>query len=377
MRYCTVSKCSTFQFKSTLRVMDEDTIDIVISTFVTVLRSINAANQTFECVLVLHTKWYEKIENVVSSWEPEMFFTNIVGETKIMFKNTDRIIRNNMIEAINTLIVSGEFAEHFELRQFPIDYQHLQIHVNIINCPAVRRHSLDRPSTTQDWFEKRFRLKQKCTQMIGKSFLEKSTWRIVEPVTLIITKTNPVYDPHGTSYCKFIIQFTVSRKPSHYFWYFIFPVSTQVTIGFITVMMANSNIGDKASITLTNILTMFAIKFACMQYLPAVACLTYLDKYFVYSACVLLLLLTQNVTIYLMQKSYDEKTVNVVNYISAGVMLSLWFFSQVIVYVVMLFDNARKLLLTPEVDGEKFTKEHVIIDCSAGQVLCSSLDRSL
>jgi len=348
--------------------MEENTVELVISSFVTVLRSINAANQTFECVLVLHTKWHEDIQENISSWEPEMFFTNIVGEVKVMYKNTVRIIKNNVIEAVSTIIVSGEFAEHFELRQFPIDYQNLQIHVKVVNCPAIyspTRNSIDRPSSTSEWFSKRFILQQNCTQMMANSFLDKSTWRIVKPVTMIITKTNPIFDPHGTSFCKFIIQFTVSRKPSHYFWYFIFPVSTQVTIGFVTVLMANNNIGDKASITLTNILTMFAIKFACMQYIPAVACLTYLDRYFVYSAFVLLLLLAQNVTIFLMQKQYDSKLVDIINYVSAAIMLSLWLFSQSIVYVVILFDKARLYLFTPEVDGEMYadTKELVSIVC--------------
>jgi len=354
--------------------MDEQVIDLWLSAYVTVLRSINAANQTFECVLVLHTKWKEQLQATLSDWEPNMFFTNIVGEVKVMYKNTVRVVHDNMIDAVNTLIVSGEFAEHFELRQFPIDYQHLQVHVKIINCPAMKDHTNDRPSYTNDWYPQRYVLHPRYSQMMSKSFLEKSTWRIVEPVCVITTKTNPVYDPHGISFCKYIIQFTVSRKPAHYFWYFIFPVSTQVTIGFITVLMSNNNIGDKASITLTNILTMFAIKFACMQYLPAVATLTYLDKYFIFSAFALLLLLAQNVMVFLMQKNYSDDTVNRVNYISAGVMLSLWMLSQSIVYLVMLFDPLRNYLLVPEVDGEKYLKGRTSIDYSSAQVLGPQLN---
>ena len=181
------------------------------------------------------------------------------------------------------VIVNGTFAEHLELKQFQLDAQRLHINMTLLNCPILKGHSVDvnresdgRNSNNTDRLayqlhinhatqndERRFRLLRGDARFAAENFMDFDCWKIIEYVNMLRSKSNPAFNPKGISLCKLITYVTVQRKSEHYFWNIVFPLSLQVCLAHTTFFIANSDIGTKTQITLTIILTIFAVKFTC------------------------------------------------------------------------------------------------------------------
>jgi hypothetical protein len=116
-----------------------------------------------------------------------------------------------------------------------------------------------------------------------------------------------------------------------------------------------SGVANKMQITLNIVLTMFAVKFSTVQYLPTVACTTFLEGYFVLAIVSISLIMGQNVVTYLINDretaTWNESTFNVV---SGGVLGVCWLLSQAVVYTVMTVGSVRRRLVKPWVDGSRF-----------------------
>lgn len=181
--------------------------------------------------------------------------------------------------------------------------------------------------------------------------MEKASWEIYEPLRMDMTRTSRVYHPHGTSFCKCVLYLTVERRAVSYFWNFVFPTSTQVTASFMTVFLPPKDLGTKMQITVSIVLTMFAVKFTSAQYMPPVAYLTLLDKYFVFAVMVVICLMTQNAIMYIL----DKQGVNVVvaNYSSATALFLTWCSSQVVTYLMLLSRRVRRMVMDPEINGRR------------------------
>lgn len=350
-------------------------VDLAVHMHMNFLRNINTTSQSFECSITLQFQWFEDVslENV-SKWRPEISFGNAISDLKVYYRNTTYAkVSENKTKALHVLLAKGEFAEHFELRQFPIDYQRLHIHILLLNCPTVKQYPeyLDKHSVQglKKWFRNKFRLMRGNVIMSKENFVEYDSWSISEEMTLIRTKTDPILNPEGISFCKLIAYVTLERQCQHYIWNIIFPITLESLMAFSTILVEREDIGTKSQITLTIILTIFAVKFSCMSFLPVVNCLTYLDLYFVSSIFFVCGLMLQNLVVFRLSfqtrddsEAYDS--IQTVNNITGIILFSLWCFVQLSTYLLLLNKKIRNYVIPKEVElgDDVATHEHVSED---------------
>ena len=349
--------------------MESEVVPLRTSVHTTIMRNVNTITQTFECVLVIHTRWSEVMDSP-GTWEPAMLFLNAVDQVKELHRRVVRVPFGGALKATQVLIVSGTFAEHFELRQFPVDCQRLSISIELINCPMPRegdasvlhddRTSIeiglqsvtpDRTSDTNRYFDQRYVCNVGRVLMLPGGFIDNGTWDIVEPFAMATTQTDRVYHPDGTSFCKLVAFVTVERRPQPFFWYFVFPVSLQIMLALSTVLLGHGDISSKLQVSTAILLTMFAIKFSSAKYLPTVAVLTYLDRYFVAATAAVAALIAQNLAVYEIYRGARPRAATLVNVATGGAMAVAWAVAHACVYAVMLSRRIRHVVLMPEVEG--------------------------
>lgn len=355
-------------------------IDLHVHVNINFLRNINTSQQTFECTLVIQFRWLETMHfggDDDSGWRPEISFSNAANDVKIYYSKTTKVSQgNNTCQVNHIVIVNGVFAEHFELKQFPIDAQRLHVNVALLNCPIVRQrssmeissHSRHSPNTcpatpreiyytqysndiVSKWFGQRFRLLRGDLSFSAENFMDYDSWQVIDKVEMLRSKTNPALNPDGICFCRFMTYITVQRKCLHYFWNIVFPLSLQVCLAHSTLFIRFSEIETKSQITLTLILTIFAVKFSCTQFLPVVNQMTYIDMYFVYCTFFVCLITIQNLVIYLLiENEVEYKVVMLSNFISGTIFISVWVFSQVFIYALMLSKTFRSKFIRLEID---------------------------
>lgn len=353
-------------------------VDVYANVHISFLRNINTTQQSFECTIIATFEWHEKKRcpdlHLDECWRPEVSFSNAASDMNICYQKLTRIEAADDIWQMNfCIIVNGTFAEHFELKQFPLDAQRLHINMTLMNCPILRNQSLDmhresnsghRNSNNTDQLayklyindsidtkqERPFRLLRGDVSFAAENFMDFDSWKIIEYVNMLRSKSNPAFNPSGLSLCKLIIYVTVQRKCEHYFWNIIFPLSLQVCLAHTTFFIANSDIGTKTQITLTIILTIFAVKFTCMQYLPVVNQITYLDMYFIYCTFFVGLVTVQNLVAYLFDGNFENGFTNIFNIISGALLIFSWLSSNAFIYCLMLSRRIRERFIRIEVE---------------------------
>ena len=148
--------------------------------------------------------------------------------------------------------------------------------------------------------------------MAEDAFIDDACWERIGKVRL---HAAPVQGSNGglesIPTVSMVVGIMARRRPSHFLWFFIFPVSMQVTYGCITFILPPQALENKMQITLNLVLTMFAVKFSTVHYLPSVACLTLLEGYFILSIISLSLIMGQNVIVYLLSLDrIDGRTIS-------------------------------------------------------------------
>lgn len=319
------------------------------------LRGINTADQTFDCTLMIHVRWYEVSEDC--EWSPALSFTNAVEDLRVHHNEVRRATMGpDLVHACMTLLASGTFAESFELTQFPLDCQRLHVHVSILNCPLWRFRMRrpdeeDRPSIATAMFGQRFRLILGDVRMDEDGFMEGSAWEMLDRMRVSRCRTRTSNHPEGLSFCKITAYTTVHRLPIYHFWNAVFPVSIQVLLAFVTCYVPPDDMGTKAQITLTIILTIFAIRFSLAQTLPAVSCLTWLDMYFVISTFWACAVVVQNLIVFYEDRDGGEGVnVHFINLVSGAGLCATWVLFNALVYLIMLNKAARRAFIRRHVE---------------------------
>lgn len=313
------------------------------------LRGISTMDQTFDCTIMCHVRWYETSSG--DDWGPQLSFTNAVEDLRVHLSETRRVsVSNTLVHACMTLLASGTFAEVFELRQFPVDIQRLHVHVSMLNCPmwkgagaSAAMHHEDRPSMASVMYGQRFRLKCGDVSMDDDGFMEDGSWEMVDDMNMVRGRTNTGNHPDGLAFCKVIVHVTVQRKPIYHFWNAVFPVALQVVLAFVTCYVDALEMGTKAQITVTIILTIFAIRFSIAQSMPAVSCLTYLDAYFVMSTFWACAVVGQNMLVYHIAEK-DGRQVEITNMVSGSILIGLWMAANLVVFTAMWSERIRKAI---------------------------------
>lgn len=348
-----------------------DVTDITVHMNVTVLRNINTASQTFECTLVLYFEWNER---ETTQWVPDIAFTNLVGRFQTHHSELSSFTdtKNQNVRKVMSLIISGVFAEYFELQQFPMDSQKLHILMTLLNCPTRNYNNnntistFERQSritnTNNNSFRQyidRFHLKHGRCQLYMQYFMEIDSWQVMDSLKIRRTKTIDVFSLDGVTFCKAVAFITVDRRPAFYFWNIVFPVSMEVTLAFVTVFTPFDDISNKATISLTIILTIFAVKFASTQYLPATNCLTYLDKYFVFCSFFVCLIMFQNLLVYKIDTTTDYDAY-FVNALTSAILAFIWIIPHIVIVPTCLVSCIRSRIIKKKLEEEDDIAESVV-----------------
>jgi hypothetical protein len=194
--------------------------------------------------------------------------------------------------------------------------------------------------------------------MAEDAFIDDACWERIGDVRL---HAAPVQGSNGglesIPTVAMVVGIMARRRPSHFLWFFIFPVSMQVTYGCITFILPPQDLANKMEITLNLVLTMFAVKFSTVHYLPSVACLTLLEVYFILSIISLSLIMGQNVVVYLLSLDRIEDNItwkdSSFNVASGAIIGICWLLIQVVVYAIMTLRSVRNLLIKPRMDGAR------------------------
>lgn len=337
--------------------ISNDIIDLTVHIHMNMLRNINTSDQSFECSLTIQFQWFENVNlNAVSNWKPEISFVNAINDLKIYFCNTNNIkISENLTKIQHTIVVKGEFAEHFELKQFPIDYQRLHVNIVLLNCPSVYQKCInDKVKNTSynfmnKWFKNRFKLITGTLIFCKENFIEYDTWKMIENMTCLNTITKNEDDPEGVSFCKIVLYLTLERRYQHYVSNIFFPIAIETLLSFITFLVDLEDIAVKTTITLTIILTIFAVKFTASNYIPVLKTSTYMDVYFNYSIIYVCCVTLQNLILYKINHQFDG--VIQFNYITGAVLFGFWMFCQIIFYLSLFSKTIRYLFVNKEIES--------------------------
>lgn len=339
------------------------------------LRNVDCVKGTFDCSFILSISWEKK--DVYKNWEPELYFPNSITTT-ISMNKSKTFFKNNMIH--QNVYVSGKFAEHYELDQFPFDSQRLHIHIKFVNCPVRSSrnsvssdeqfnfmpfpnsennftnltYSVHSADSNQMILYSSFYLDQVMGCIINGSFIDRFAWELINDIHIGKSITNPILDPKRISYCKIIAKIDIERKLQHYFYYFVLPLFIQTSLAFTTVFLPYEELGNKMQITLNILLTMFAIKFASVNYIPSVACVTHLEKYFIMCSLAVGSIIVQNVIIYLSSLS---EIVYIANYSSGICLFALSTLYQMLFSLCLFSKNVRKFFFKRLIENKTSYEE--------------------
>lgn len=314
-------------------------VDLRVHSYLSFLRNVSTSEQSFECTITMTFEWYEHVgAEALSGWAPEVMFTNSMNDPKLQFERTlFEIMTDNKTKCSHTIVFTGRFAEHFELEQFPIDRQRLHIHVIIMNCPAVRS------GHNQNLNE--FNLVQGECTFFEDQFIDCDSWDVVGHFDYWRLQVDNFINPTEFHYLhKLVFHVTLQRKPTYYFWNIIFPISIQIMFSFCTAFMEADQLAAKTSITITIILTSFAVKFSCLQYIPIINCVTYLDIYLIGATMLACLVMGQNVVVFC-EYSYSGHSTNLINSVSMSIMALAWVAANLLVYCMVFSMRVRHLMV--------------------------------
>jgi hypothetical protein len=199
----------------------------------------------------------------------------------------------------------GVFLEHLELHNFPMDIQNLSIEftsdwpADMVKLVKCRSHpskvtaaacEITRDSWTPTTLKKSVASTQNnrvtrdgwitmdsgIIPMCARSAAIRTREDVIEGAGLDDERLYPVI--------AFTLQF--SRLTQHYFWNIITPTLIMVTLSFMSFTVPVNEVADRASITLTLLLSIIAYKFIIKDELPKVNFMTLIDKYILASMCI-------------------------------------------------------------------------------------------
>lgn len=185
---------------------------------------------------------------------------NASSEPQMVSKQIDQIGN-----AINIVFeVEGSFVELFELKHFPFDHQSVTAKLRI-QCALEGKVPVV------------FTGLHTAVEVVDvENFSLQNTWDIEKRLEVHCESVSPM---EGRTYP--LLKFTahVNRKPWFYVWNVIVPMSMLSLAAFLQFEVAESDVADRASISLTLLLTAVAYKLVTAGMVPAISYFTLLDKF--------------------------------------------------------------------------------------------------
>mmetsp|Transcript_4171 Transcript_4171/g.6713 ORF Transcript_4171/g.6713 Transcript_4171/m.6713 type:complete len:471 (-) Transcript_4171:46-1458(-) len=198
----------------------------------------------------------------------------------------------------------GVFLEHLELHDFPMDIQNLSIeftsewpadmvkflrsrsHESKVTAPACDiTRDVWAPTTIKELKSARGSI---MTLSCCKRKKEKSARSVAIRSREDVVEGAGLDDDRLYPMITFTLQF--SRLTQYYLWNVIMPTCIMVTLAFTSFTVPLNEVADRASITLTLLLSIIAYKFIIKDELPKVNFMTLIDKYILASMSIVAVL---------------------------------------------------------------------------------------
>lgn len=179
----------------------------------------------------------------------------------------------------------GEFAEEYELENFPFDEQFLNLSVSVLIATHLVR--LD----TNEQYPSTF---------VSSNFQMSNIFRVVYQDLVLTNRaySNPRESASGVVYPRMTFSVLFLRKPMYYVTNIIIPMLLLTYLSFLSfsVGMDGSRLdtGDRLSITLTLLLTAVAYKFVVASAIPQVSYMTLLDQHISFCFAFLCVIIGEN-----------------------------------------------------------------------------------
>ena len=198
-----------------------------------------------------------------------MKFGKLVSDMRLLSCN-----QPHEIAFVARFEVEGTFIELFELEHFPFDHQELTAK---LRCQCAEEGGVAMEFSG---------LETAVAVIDVNNFALQNTWNIEKRLQVKLSKVSPM---EGRTYP--VLNFTahVSRIPGFYVWNVALPMSMLSLAAFLQFEVDEQDVADRASISLTLLLTAVAYKLVTAGMVPAISYLTLLDKFV--SACIMLMLL--------------------------------------------------------------------------------------
>eukprot|EP00040_Diaphanoeca_grandis_P011355 m.58161 g.58161 ORF g.58161 m.58161 type:complete len:382 (-) comp22510_c0_seq2:24-1169(-) len=319
-------------------------VDVVTSVQWIAITAVHTMRQTFEAEIDISLTVRNGINVVDKSFlGPKIKITNGVGLSVIHDTSTQPARRGDDLSY--QYHVRGEFSQKFELHQFPLDIQELQIRFQPQFAVLV-------PGTSA------FFSKQLCRFVLSDTNDPVPVTLVKEGVTIApllyhvrevniqVGHTPKIESKRGNIYSCVSSAVVVQRRGGFYYWNIMFPSFLFTSMEFLALMIATEDLADRLSVTITLLLTLAAYKIVSASAVPDIPYLTLLDIYVVACAIFSALLAVQHgiASVVMLDTNFDL--------ISGLSVFGLWLMFNL--YMVRLWKHAR----TTSLGTRKFVFEH-------------------
>jgi hypothetical protein len=133
------------------------------------------------------------------------------------------------------------------------------------------------------------------------------------------------------------------------------------TLIFMDFCIEFTELGDRASVTLTLLLTLVAQKFTLSPDVPKISYLTFLDKYILSCLLLVILVAIENMIVIIL-KNYEFKseTLQKNEYIFGQVLFGIW----IVWHIIIGYKINRRIKAVKEYIGENLVQSPLDVDVS-------------
>lgn len=176
------------------------------------------------------------------------------------FKSKIKNDNNVEVSVIRAQRFQGWFEEDFEMKDFPLEAQHLHLGVSFdrYQPSTVSSQAL----SSQEW-----------TMSDPRRFSYRDNWD-ENSLRLLTEKADSA---SGVRYCKAEFAITILRKAGNVLWNMMFIMTLVGCFSCTIFALSPSDLGSRLSVVLTLVLTTVAFKSVTMNMMPAISYMTMMD----------------------------------------------------------------------------------------------------
>lgn len=253
------------------------------------ISNVNTVGQEFDCKLWFQVKWminipYESVD-LDNEWQPMIEVLNNHGklsqEQCVMVK---KFKAAGLTAIYSNYIFQGTFSEQFNLQQFPLDNQQLNVCFTMWGCPILAKTESRLFVSSQNLSVPEFKVKKmkvytrpKKNKIFDEEFIPCEIWHRTSPILIWQGENQGMDDAGKVAHSTLEFSFIINRKLVFYFINILLPTFIIVLSAISSRML--STFESQQNLVYTLMLTIVSLKFATVSFIPKTSVITYLDKY--------------------------------------------------------------------------------------------------